>query len=140
MPKDLGKLKGISVVDRAENGVIRVLQLDYENGSVQVKTEYSIRKVLSPNKGDTHDEIYLQRKDGKSLTGSQILPSAYFAVKEMKNEQGVLTGVAFYGGGNGHGVGMSQYGAKGMAEQDKTAIEILQHYFPNCSVERKINP
>ena len=96
--------------------------------------------MLSPNKGDTHDEIYLQRKDGKSLTGSQILPSAYFAVKEMKNEQGVLTGIAFYGGGNGHGVGMSQYGAKGMAEQGKTAIEILQHYFPNCSVERKINP
>ncbi len=140
VPKDLGKLKGISVVDRAENGIIRVLQLDYEHASVQVKTEYSIRKVLSPNKANTHDEIYLQRKDGTSLTDNQILPSAYFAVKEMKNESNVLTGVALYGGGNGHGVGMSQYGAKGMAEQGKTATEILEHYFQGCSVEQKINP
>ena len=43
-------------------------------------------------------------------TGNTILPSGFFAVKEMRNEEGALTGVAFYGGGNGHGVGMSQYG------------------------------
>ncbi len=137
VPQNLGKLKGISVVDRAEQGVIRVLQLEYENSSVQVKTEYCIRKVLSPNKADTADEIYLQRKDGTSLTETTTLPSAYFAVKEMKNDAGDLTGIALYGGGNGHGVGMSQYGAKGMAEMGKNAVEILQHYFPTCNVETK---
>lgn len=137
VPQNLGKLKAISVVDRAEQGVIRVLQLDYAHGSVQVKTEYSIRKVLSPNQGDTADAIYLQRKDGMSLTETKTLPSGYFAVKEMKNNAGDLTGIALYGGGNGHGVGMSQYGAKGMAELGKSATEILQYYFPTCDVERK---
>ena len=34
----------------------------------------------------------------------------------------------------GHGVGMSQWGAYGMAEQGKTAEEIVKHYFKDVSV------
>lgn len=36
--------------------------------------------------------------------------------------------------GYGHGVGLSQYGAKAMAEQGKTWQEILEWYFPGCEV------
>lgn len=36
--------------------------------------------------------------------------------------------------GYGHGVGLSQYGAKAMAEQGKTWREILEWYFPGCEV------
>ena len=54
----------------------------------------------------------------------------------MKNEKGELTGIALYGGGNGHGVGMSQYGAKGLAAEGKTAEEIISYYFPGTMVER----
>ena len=35
----------------------------------------------------------------------------------------------FEGGGWGHGIGLSQYGAKGQAEEGRTAEEILQHYY-----------
>lgn len=38
-------------------------------------------------------------------------------------------GVVIVGHGNGHGVGMSQYGAIGMAKDDYTAEEILAHYY-----------
>ena len=137
-PEDLGRLTGISVAKRGESGVMEVLRLDYEKGSVQVKTEYTIRQVLSPTKMTIGDPIYLQRKDGESLTGNTILPSGFFAVKEMKNAEGKLTGVALYGGGNGHGVGMSQYGAKGMAEEGKTAEEILEHYYTGTTVQQVI--
>ena len=137
-PEDLGRLTGISVAKRGESGVMEVLRLDYEKGSVQVKTEYTIRQVLSPTKMTIGDHIYLQRKDGESLTGNTILPSGFFAVKEMKNAEGKLTGVALYGGGNGHGVGMSQYGAKGMAEEGKTAEEILEHYYTGTTVQQVI--
>ena len=34
---------------------------------------------------------------------------------------------------------MSQYGAAVMAEEGKTAEEILKHYFPNASVEQEQN-
>ena len=37
--------------------------------------------------------------------------------------------LASSGRGYGHGVGMSQWGAYGMAENGKTAQEIINHYF-----------
>ena len=42
----------------------------------------------------------------------------------------------FTGGGHGHGVGMSQYGAIGMAERGRSAKQILRHYYNGCKVER----
>lgn len=40
----------------------------------------------------------------------------------------------FTGSGYGHGVGLSQYGAKGQALEGKSAIEILNYYFPQAQV------
>ena len=40
----------------------------------------------------------------------------------------------FTGSGYGHGVGLSQYGSKGQALEGKSAIEILNYYFPNAQV------
>lgn len=40
----------------------------------------------------------------------------------------------FVGSGYGHGVGLSQYGAKGQALEGKTATEILNYYFPDAQV------
>lgn len=36
--------------------------------------------------------------------------------------------------GYGHGVGMSQYGAKAMAAEGKTYMEILAHYYPGTQI------
>lgn len=133
---DFGKLKGLSVTRRGKGGVAMELTLNFEKGETIVKTEYAIRKVLSPTKLTLGEPVYLQRYSGDSLTGQKILPSGFFAVKEMKNEKGELTGIALYGGGNGHGVGMSQYGAKKLAEEGKTAKEIMEYYFPGTTVEK----
>ena len=46
------------------------------------------------------------------------------------------TSFTFDGGGWGHGVGMSQYGARGMATQGGTAVTILQHYYTGADVAR----
>ena len=40
----------------------------------------------------------------------------------------------FEGSGYGHGVGLSQYGAKGQALEGKSATEILNYYFPDAQV------
>ena len=37
--------------------------------------------------------------------------------------------------GNGHGVGMSQYGAQGMAKENKNYKEILNHYYKNIEIK-----
>jgi SpoIID/LytB domain protein len=41
--------------------------------------------------------------------------------------------VTFYGRGYGHGVGMSQYGAKGRAVAGQTADQILAHYYQGAT-------
>ncbi len=46
------------------------------------------------------------------------------------------TAFIFEGKGYGHGVGLSQWGAKGMAEEGFSYEEILSHYFPGCRIER----
>jgi SpoIID/LytB domain protein len=43
--------------------------------------------------------------------------------------------VTIDGGGWGHGIGMSQYGAYGRARQGKTASEILEHYYSGARVQ-----
>lgn len=132
----LGRLQGMAVTRRGKGGVAMELQMEFEKGTVTVKTEYAIRKVLSPTKLTIGEPIYLQRKSGDSLTGQTMLPSGFFAVKEMRNGEGTLTGIALYGGGNGHGVGMSQYGAKKLAEEGKSSAQILAYYFPGTRVEK----
>jgi stage II sporulation protein D len=44
--------------------------------------------------------------------------------------------VFLLGRGYGHGVGMCQCGAQGMAREGKTAREILLHYYPNSQIVR----
>ena len=40
----------------------------------------------------------------------------------------------FEGSGWGHGVGMSQWGARGMAERNNSYVQILQHYYSGAAV------
>lgn len=47
------------------------------------------------------------------------------------------TSFTFNGGGWGHGVGMSQYGAKGRADAGHTAAQILEAYYPGAALETR---
>lgn len=44
--------------------------------------------------------------------------------------------VTMEGRGFGHGVGLSQWGAYGMAEDGAEAEEIVRHYFQNVDIVR----
>ncbi len=71
---------------------------------------------------------------GKNYTGKQVrealkLRSACFSVTHGTD------GFTFTVSGYGHGVGMSQYGAKAMAEQGFTYDEILRHYYTGVTVK-----
>ena len=62
--------------------------------------------------------------DGAEQTDVTMLPSAFFAI--TKQEDG---GMVLYGGGYGHGLGMSQNAANGMAKAGMNYEEILQYFF-----------
>ncbi|WP_230873917.1 stage II sporulation protein D, partial [Paenibacillus woosongensis] len=69
---------------------------------------------------------------GQSFTGRELrerlgLRSAQFAMTLDGDDVKITT----YG--NGHGVGMSQWGAQGMAKQGYTTTQILKHYYTGIS-------
>ncbi len=66
------------------------------------------------------------------------------ALGSAKMRSTLLTGIALENGqvtisgrGYGHGVGMSQWGAYAMAEEGKTAEEIIRYYFNNVDIVQK---
>lgn len=63
------------------------------------------------------------------------MPSGFIAIENAgKNDQGVRL-FKIYGGGYGHGVGMSQNGAQGMAKEGATYEEILTFFYDGVTVE-----
>lgn len=52
----------------------------------------------------------------------------------INNNEPIGGRFAFIGGGTEHGLGMSQYGAKGMAQQGKNYRDILSHYYLATSI------
>jgi len=46
----------------------------------------------------------------------------------------------FHGSGYGHGIGMSQYGALGLAQQGWSATEIVRHYYSGVKVVQRQPP
>jgi stage II sporulation protein D len=44
--------------------------------------------------------------------------------------------VIFSGSGSGHGVGMCQWRAKGMAEEGRSYRQILDHYYPGTILKK----
>lgn len=75
------------------------------------------------------------RLGGKTYTGQEIrtlfgLRSTHFTI-EFKNEQ-----VVFKVSGYGHQVGMSQYGARVLAEEGYSYQDILAYYYPNTTLAK----
>jgi stage II sporulation protein D len=58
-----------------------------------------------------------------------LVPSGFFVIETGKTDKNVI-GYTLIGGGYGHGVGMSQNGAKALGEQGITYENILQAFFP----------
>lgn len=65
------------------------------------------------------------------------LRSTLFVVQPKMGKDGLPESFIFNGGGWGHGVGMSQSGAAGMALDGATAAEILAYYYPGTELVSK---
>lgn len=122
---DIGSLQNLEIIERGKGGVTRVLEITGTKNTLRIYTEYNIRYLLGDEKG-----IYKQANQ-KEVTGLSLLPSGFFYIEKRKE------GYSLYGGGYGHGVGMSQFGAKTMAKQGKNAQSILTFYFPGTSVVKR---
>lgn len=104
------------------------LVIEGENGAVMVKTEHNIRYVLS---NGTSKVI---RQDGSEYNAASMLPSAFFTMETGK-ENGYVVGYSLIGGGFGHGVGLSQNGARSMAADGCDSDTILGFFYEGSSVK-----
>ena len=112
---ELGKIKDIKVMKRGASGKIIELDLMTTKGCYRISKELVIRRVF--------------QKDGVSLPSANVVFE-----KELDSEGNVLDIIAF-GGGFGHGVGLSQYGAGYMATKlGQPYYNILRHYYKGVSL------
>lgn len=73
--------------------------------------------------------------EGNKFTGREVreklkLRSNDFSIKQKDNY------LIFTTKGNGHGVGMSQYGANGMAKEGKTYEDIVKYYYKDVEISK----
>ena len=121
---EIGGLTALSVLERSGGGAVTKLEITGNAGSHILDDEYAIREFLSPG------DIPVRCNDGSESTSMEILPSAYFFCDPVYEGE-TLTGYSFQGGGYGHGVGMSQNGAKALAQAGKSWEEILEVFYQN---------
>lgn len=121
--KALGSLKNVTIKERNDGGAAMSMALEFSKGNICVNGELHIREVL----GSITDEITLQ--NGETLSQVTMLPSAAISVETTADG-----GFLIYGGGFGHGVGMSQNGAKTLAAIGYSYRDILQYFYKNVSL------
>ncbi|WP_040207075.1 stage II sporulation protein D [Neobacillus jeddahensis] len=97
---------------------------------VKIGSASTIGKIVERTAGKRVGKVDFS---GKVLTGPDIrekldLRSSDFAW-ERKGDNILITTKGF-----GHGVGMSQYGANGMAEEGKDYAEIVKHYYQGVEI------
>jgi len=73
-------------------------------------------------------ELYVKGDDLRRVLGYTVLPSTQFDFDVVGLQ------VQFAGRGNGHGVGLCQWGAKELAERGYSAETILRYYYPGADI------
>ena len=117
-----GQIQDMTVTDRGPGGIAGELTVTGTDGTVTIKGQSAIRSALG------NPSLIITKKDGGTMTGSATLPSAFIAIEKRTEEDGSLS-FHIYGGGFGHGVGMSQNGAQGMAKTGKGYKQILDFFY-----------
>lgn len=126
--EELGDIKSIEIVKRGAGGVAEELVIVGEHATYKIITELFIRYVLCDG------QTKVRRQDGSLMEMVSLLPSGYFVITPISDD-GNMEGYSLYGGGFGHGVGMSQNGAKNMANAGYTAEQILTFFYKGSTLK-----
>lgn len=124
--KDLPELKNlqnIKPLKRSSGGNLIQLSFIFENATVFVSGDSNIRSAFKCSKDFNGTQISITLLNNKVLNNAINLPSSFFSI-EKNNDNFII-----YGGGYGHGVGMSQYGAMELAKEGKDYKTILNIFY-----------
>ncbi|MDF1563684.1 MAG: SpoIID/LytB domain-containing protein [Deltaproteobacteria bacterium] len=108
----VGEVKALEVSGRGVSGRVKALKIVGSRRTVTVHRELPVRRLFGN------------------------LNSGMFVVAGEKDASGKIATWVFTGGGWGHGVGMCQVGAIGMAEAGHDHETILRHYYNGARIQR----
>jgi SpoIID/LytB domain protein len=108
----LDTITGVEVLERGVSGRIVRLELTGRDGtSTVVERELNVRRLFGG------------------------LKSGLFVMDVRRSQSGAIESFHFNGAGYGHGVGMCQTGAMGMAASGKGHRTILKHYYDGIDIQ-----
>lgn len=123
--KQYANIKAIEIIQLevlARGGSGRIIRMnihyfDSENNKLilEIDSEYNVRRMLS---------------------GNFLYSSAFLITPVYESQNDIPDAFILTGAGWGHGVGMCQIGALGMAIRGHTTEEILKHYYPGSRIEK----
>jgi stage II sporulation protein D len=114
----VGTLRRITEDGRTASGRVAALIFETDRGNFRVRGN-DVRFVLRAPGGD-------------------LLPSTLFTLEQTTDSRGNLSQLTIHGAGNGHGVGMDQWGAIARARAGQDAVTILHTYYPGTTIGRVI--
>lgn len=147
---DLGRVLAIDVLSRTEAGRAAQVELTGEKGRKRITGE-ALRTLFSPPLRSSLCELSTEYAPvpisrAEALAGASVphvfAPSAASLWYPIQDEDWILAPVRLIvnGRGWGHGVGMSQWGAKSLAELGYTYTMILEYYYGGAKVEDRRPP
>ena len=103
----------------------------YSSLNLEYSEKLEIKVTETTNTGRVK-KIIINNKEfsGKEICSKLKLRSTYFEIKNNSDS------IIIYTKGYGHGVGMSQYGAQGMALEGYSYEKILKHYYSGVTIKK----
>ena len=130
-PYDKYAPKYASTLKISNKDFVSKLKSTYSDINISQNNLSSQIKILSRSDGGSIEKIKLGNKEitGRDVRNILNLNSANFEINFDDNS------LDFVVKGYGHGVGMSQWGAQGMAEEGYKYYEILCHYYKDATID-----
>ena len=124
----VGRITGLTITERGPGGIAKALKVVGTDGSKTFTGQSKVRSILG------NASLELVRQDGTVSGGWDTLPSGFIYIENEGTGEDQVTTFTIYGGGYGHGVGMSQNGAQGMAKTGKKCMDILKFFYQGCEI------
>ena len=125
-------LKEIKPIKRTQSGKLVEIEIVAKSGNYKVKKELGIRRLIKKNNTALPSANFFVETQGREkLAQDNEENNSFFDSFDMEKYP---SNFKFIGGGYGHGVGMSQFGAYNLSKAGKNYIQILKHYYSDINI------
>jgi len=132
---EIGGLTDLTVLVRSRTGRVRQLRLQGPDGALELSGA-QLRQRLGLRSTLIELELLRPAVDASAQApSSSELPRLPALPETLADGPALLPALVIRGRGFGHGIGMSQWGAFGLAQRGASYDTILSHYYPGTRLD-----